>query len=851
MSVSKQPINCSLVILALLLVFHGNARAEQANARTEQLDERVVKEALVLKAPSKYLRSMVPIDPVEVEIVTGKWAAPKKGSKVKFSENEVSVWESITADEEGWFENESLRGGYAYLSVDLKEPKTLILEGMGHDMVYVNGVPRAGNRYQYKEEWESWETRFDYSQIPVGLNEGRNDLLFYCSRSGKLKVKLYEPRLDVMLNIRDLTAPDLIVGEEVDVWGAAVVINASADPLEHCFISASYEENNPIVTPVPRVIPKTVRKIRFRIKGKAPFEGGSQDVELKLIRKTGGQEKLLDQANISLGKKYPNEPYKKTFLSEIDESVQYYAVNPAAGTWDKEPKALFLSVHGAAVEAIGQARAYNAKTWGHIVAPTNRRPYGFNWEDWGRLDAMEVLREVEKELNIDPDRIYLTGHSMGGHGAWHLGAIYPDRFAAIGPSAGWISFWLYRVREKLEDDTPMAKMLMRAALPSNTFTMAGNYEQLGVYIIHGSDDDNVPAEQSHMMVEHLDKFHKDFIYHEEKGAGHWWDITDEPGADCVDWPPLFDFFARHARPAKEMVRHVEFITANPGISSSCHWLGIEDQIERLEASSANVRFDPGKKRFVGSTENISRLSLEVTNAEPGDGISIELDGQQISDIPVPEHTKKIWVEKKENEWRVVKRPALSRKGPHRYGTFKDVFRNQFVFVFGTKGTKEENEWALAKARYDAEIFWYQGNGTVDIVADVDFDPKADRDNNVILYGNKKTNAAWKSLLSKSPVQVGKNSVTVGDHKIKGDDLGCLFIRPRPGSETASVGVVTGTGITGMRLTDRRPYLSPGYGFPDCMVFSLKMLSKGSQGVRAAGIFGGDWGVDSGEFVWND
>ena len=53
--------------------------------------------------------------------------------------------------------------------------------------------------------------------------------------------------------------------------------------------------------------------------------------------------------------------------------------------------ALFLSVHGASVEATNQARAYAQKDWGHLVAPTNRRPYGFSWEDWGRMDALEVL----------------------------------------------------------------------------------------------------------------------------------------------------------------------------------------------------------------------------------------------------------------------------------------------------------------------------------------------------------------------------------------------------------------------------------------------------------------------------
>jgi len=32
-----------------------------------------------------------------------------------------------------------------------------------------------------------------------------------------------------------------------------------------------------------------------------------------------------------------------------------------------------------------------------LVAPTNRRPYGYDWEDWGRADALEVLEAEARE----------------------------------------------------------------------------------------------------------------------------------------------------------------------------------------------------------------------------------------------------------------------------------------------------------------------------------------------------------------------------------------------------------------------------------------------------------------------
>src|SRR5206468_4126470 len=83
-------------------------------------------------------------------------------------------------------------------------------------------------------------------------------------------------------------------------------------------------------------------------------------------------------------------------------------------------------------------RGHAPRPWAHSVAPTNRRPFGFGWEDWGRLDALEVLELAQKSLRNGQLRTYLTGHSMGGHGTWHLGATFPDRWAASAPSAGWI-----------------------------------------------------------------------------------------------------------------------------------------------------------------------------------------------------------------------------------------------------------------------------------------------------------------------------------------------------------------------------------------------------------------------------
>src|SRR5262249_27782755 len=158
-----------------------------------------------------------------------------------------------------------------------------------------------------------------------------------------------------------------------------------------------------------------------------------------------GRDAPLDTVTLKLRVRQPGQSHKRTFVSDIDGSVQYCAVQPARppAPVPGPALALVLTLHGAGVEAIGQADAYAGKTWAHIVAPTTRRPFGFDWEDWGRLDALEVLEVARASLKTDPRRTYLTGHSMGGHGTWHVGVTFPDRFAAIAPSAGWVSFASY------------------------------------------------------------------------------------------------------------------------------------------------------------------------------------------------------------------------------------------------------------------------------------------------------------------------------------------------------------------------------------------------------------------------
>lgn len=189
--------------------------------------------------------------------------------------------------------------------------------------------------------------------------------------------------------------------------------------------------------------------------------------------------------------------------------------------------------------------------------------------------------------------------------------------------------------------------------------------------------------------------------------------------------------------------------------------------------------------------------------------------------------------------------------PHRYGTLREAFNHRMVFVYGTGGTKEENDWSRNKARYDAETWYYRGNGAVDVISDREFSLAKYKDRSVILFGNKTTNRAWPALVGNCPIQVERNRVTTGSKTWQGDDLSAYFVWPIRGSATASVGVISGSGIKGMNAANANQYFAGASGFPDFMIYSLKMLQAGASEVKLAGFYDHNWKLKDGELVAAD
>ena len=108
-----------------------------------------------------------------------------------------------------------------------------------------------------------------------------------------------------------------------------------------------------------------------------------------------------------------------------------------------------------------------------VISPQN--PPGFHWVQL--LDDLRALLEDAFErYPVDRTRVYLTGLSMGGYGAWYLASAYPELFAALVPVCG-------------------------GGDPDE----ACNLKDIPTWAFHGAKDDVVPPSESVQMVEALEK----------------------------------------------------------------------------------------------------------------------------------------------------------------------------------------------------------------------------------------------------------------------------------------------------------------------------------------------------------
>ena len=168
---------------------------------------------------------------------------------------------------------------------------------------------------------------------------------------------------------------------------------------------------------------------------------------------------------------------------------------------------LVVCLHGAGFTGEAYLERWQARLGDDYVLACPTTPMGAWFTRGAEELVLATIRSVQRRYHIDPDRIFLTGMSNGGIGAWVIGMHDAPLFAGI---------------------APMASGLDNVLMP-----FLANLRSTPIYIIHGAKDQVMPVELSHVITQELTRLGYPFVYREHDrehpmAGGHYFPREELP-----------------------------------------------------------------------------------------------------------------------------------------------------------------------------------------------------------------------------------------------------------------------------------------------------------------------------------
>lgn len=180
--------------------------------------------------------------------------------------------------------------------------------------------------------------------------------------------------------------------------------------------------------------------------------------------------------------------------------------------------------------ALASAIRVHPERWPAIVVfPQARMDHRWNGEDaaW----ALRAVEQTQSEFATDTGRVYLTGLSRGGEGAWWLAYRNPARFAAVLVLCGRVSPGRTLDRRPAANPDPVVPLADGEPFAA----LAARLRNTPVWVYHGAIDETIPVEESQRAVAALRKVGAPVRYSELPHIGHnVWDFAyDTP--EVIRW----------------------------------------------------------------------------------------------------------------------------------------------------------------------------------------------------------------------------------------------------------------------------------------------------------------------------
>jgi poly(3-hydroxybutyrate) depolymerase len=197
---------------------------------------------------------------------------------------------------------------------------------------------------------------------------------------------------------------------------------------------------------------------------------------------------------------------------QVDSQFFRYALYVPADYRPEEAYPLMVCLHGAGFSGDAYLERWQARLSDRYILACPTLKQGDWWTRTAERLVMATIRTVSDQYHVDPDRVFLTGMSNGGIGAYLIGAHHAPGFAAVIPMASGL------------DD--VLKPLLQ------------NYRHTPLYIIHGQRDEVMPVQLSRSIIDMLKELQYAFVYREHDrthpmAGGHF--FPREELTDLMTW----------------------------------------------------------------------------------------------------------------------------------------------------------------------------------------------------------------------------------------------------------------------------------------------------------------------------
>ncbi len=529
----------------------------------------------------------------------------------------------------------------------------------------------------------------------------------------------------------------------------------------------------------------------------------------------------------------------KGYVSQIDGQVQPYTVYVPESYDPRRPAPLAVRMHGH-----GWYRPFQGYPTEGVRDAVVLSPHGRGSMDYmfvGEEDVMAAIDEVQNYYTIDRRRVYLLGASMGGTGCWHLATRYPDRFAAIGPSAANTDSraWAESATRVSPDTGRFAWLRRELRAASDPVTYAGNLLHTTTYFLHGADDGVVSVENSRAMARALEQAGCSFTYREGEG-GHGWRPEDvvRRQHDAVFAARLVD------RPRRVQLR------ASQLKHGRSHWLRIlrfgrpelYGEVDAEVSGDSLIRVEP---------RNVTAFQIDLHQCpvNTAQAITVVIDDEPVFTEVVSDRR---WLRfsREGAHWRPEFTQPRLHKRPYLEGPVSDAFTASFMLVIGTQSERAFDRRVL---REEAERFADDWEHLYTKPPRVRFDYEVTRADiaahNLVLYGGPEDNTITARINDHLPIRIENGAVVVGDRRVyRGEDVAAKFCYPNPLNPDRLAVVIAGANRADAVFQSNNlfgnffqwgPY--DNWSWFDYAVFDRR--SRSAETMLEFGFFGHDWQLD--------